>query len=162
MAGEMTCNNEGAEMPKKYENNEDRILQHYKEDDNGCWIWQKSKDNHGYGMVRDPRSSRSEKAHRVSYRMFVGDIPEGKSVCHSCDVRACVNPDHLYCGTAKDNMRDAVERGRLSKKRTTLTPEQKKQIVILKEGGATKIEIAEAFGVCQQVVQKYWKGNDVK
>lgn len=145
-------------MPRKYDKDQDRINENVLEEENGCWEWQLGLDNHGYGMSRI--NGKQDKAHRVSYRAFVGEIPAGKSVLHTCDNRKCVNPDHLYCGTAKDNMRDAKERGRLPQTRKRLTPEQKKQLHILKDNGATKVEIAEAFGVCQQVVQKYWKDSN--
>ena len=147
-------------MPKKYDKDKDRINENVLEDDNGCWIWRLGLDNWGYGMSRI--NGKQDKAHRVSYRAFVGEIPAGKSVLHTCDNRNCVNYDHLYLGTPKDNMRDAKERGRLSKTRTRLTEEQKKQLFILKANGATKAEIAEEFGVAQQTVQRYWKEDNAK
>jgi len=147
-------------MPKKYDKDQDRINENVLEDDNGCWIWQLGLDNWGYGMSRI--NGKQDKAHRVAYRAFIDEIPAGKSVLHMCDVRACVNPDHLYCGTQKDNMRDAIERGRLNKTRTRLTVEQKKQLTVLKANGATKAEIAEVFGVAQQTVQRYWKDYNAK
>ena len=149
-------------MPKKYENDLDRILGRVIVDENDCWIWQGSKDNHGYGMAVGSYYGKLDKAHRVSYRMFVEEIPAGKSICHNCDVRACVNPDHLYCGTARDNMRDAVERGRLNGSKKRLTAEQKKQLALLRAEGITKQEIAEAFGVSQATVQKHWKSQDAE
>lgn len=62
----------------------------YIEDENGCWIWQRHVLPGGYGLV----TGRST-AHRVYYEKFVGPIPEGFDVHHKCEVRACVNPDHL-------------------------------------------------------------------
>jgi len=148
-------------MPKKYENDLDRILGRVIVDENDCWIWQGSKDNHGYGMVRGSYKGKQDKAHRVSYSMFVEQIPAGKSVCHTCDVRACVNPEHLWVGSAADNARDAAEKKRLSGNRKRLTPEQKAQLVTLR-GTASKKELAETFGVSQGTIQRYWEAQDAK
>ncbi len=81
-----------------------------------CWIWTASKRNKGYGAIAwiDPKSRKAinERAHRVSFRLFNGDIPENLFVLHRCDNPACCNPDHLFLGTKADNNRDMVEKGR--------------------------------------------------
>lgn len=76
----------------------------------GCWLWLGKVDRSGYGEVSV--GSHLRRAHRVSYEAFAGPIPAGKMVLHRCDQPSCVNPDHLYVGTAKENMRDCVDRGR--------------------------------------------------
>ena len=65
----------------------------YEIDDNGCWIWKKSIANTGYGQINCGDTIRN--VHRVSYEMYVGPIPEGHHLHHTCYVRACMNPDHL-------------------------------------------------------------------
>lgn len=78
--------------------------------DSGCWMWLGSDQGKGYGNVG--HEGRTQRAHRVSYKLFVGPIPDGLHVLHKCDVRLCVNPDHLFLGTNADNVRDMVEKGR--------------------------------------------------
>ena len=75
----------------------------------GCWIWE-ATEIRGYGAFAI--KSRYYRAHRVSYELFVGDIPEGKFVLHKCDTPFCVNPDHLFLGTQADNIADRDNKGR--------------------------------------------------
>lgn len=75
-----------------------------------CWIWTGAKQGHGYGCFRvgDKRIG----AHRYSYQIHNGDIPDGLFVCHTCDNMFCVNPEHLWLGTAKQNTSDMLRKGR--------------------------------------------------
>lgn len=79
-----------------------------------CWLWRgQPEQGSGYGRIRvspDP-SVNHVKAHRFSWELAHGPIPDGKMVLHKCDVRACVNPAHLYVGDHDQNMRDKAERG---------------------------------------------------
>lgn len=77
----------------------------------GCWLWTGDTLHNGYGRYGDI-GKRTMRAHRYSYEKFVGPIPKGMFVCHSCDVPACVNPDHLWIGTAEQNMKDMINKGR--------------------------------------------------
>jgi hypothetical protein len=88
----------------------ERLLNSIKIDENGCWIWQKSIGRGGYGKTY--YKGKCYTAHRLSYKIFKGKIPKSMQVCHTCDVRKCVNPDHLWLGTAKDNMQDCVAKNR--------------------------------------------------
>ena len=81
-----------------------------------CWEFQGSRDEKGYGHIRGDAVSaqhpRKVRAHRASYQAFVGDIPEGMFVCHKCDNPCCCNPEHLFLGTPRDNVRDMLSKGR--------------------------------------------------
>lgn len=77
----------------------------------GCWEWTAAKGNFGYGVAWF--GGRLQKAHRVSWQLaHESDIPPGMFICHRCDNPACVRPDHLFLGTATDNARDMVRKGR--------------------------------------------------
>lgn len=78
--------------------------------DVGCWEWTGSKDRDGYGRIRI--GDRPVMAHRVSYEMHHGEIPDGAVVMHSCDNPACVRPTHLKIGSQADNITDRHLKGR--------------------------------------------------
>lgn len=81
----------------------------------GCWLWTGSIDDRGYGVIRV--DGKAKKAHRVSWELHRGKIGRGKKrhdrcVLHKCDVRKCVNPEHLFRGTQKQNNKDMARKGR--------------------------------------------------
>ena len=80
------------------------------EKSDGCWLWKGVFDGVGYGQLGF--NYKHVEAHRLSWEIHHGQIPEGAWVLHKCDVRACVRPDHLFLGTHQDNVDDAVSKGR--------------------------------------------------
>jgi len=81
------------------------------EPNSGCWLWTGIKNNMGYGYASVGHSGKVL-AHRVMYASRYGEIPRGGIVRHTCDLPACVNPDHLRLGTMKENTQDMLRRGR--------------------------------------------------
>lgn len=80
--------------------------------ESGCWLWLDALNRKDYGWVGAPGGPL---AHRAAWTLFRGPIPKGAHVLHKCDVRCCVNPDHLYLGNNDQNLRDRMRRGRSAK-----------------------------------------------
>lgn len=76
----------------------------------GCWKWLSATIQNGYGVFY--LNGKTEYAHRLAWEMKNGPIPAGKEICHSCDIKTCVNPRHMFLGTRQDNMQDAISKGR--------------------------------------------------
>lgn len=76
---------------------------------NGCWNWTGTRNSGKYGLAWIGR--KRVRAHRLSWMLFCGSIPEGKMVLHTCNNRKCVNPDHLYIGDGSDNNIDRINDG---------------------------------------------------
>ncbi len=98
-----------------YENNVARFKESLEKDvvktHNGCWVLTTSHCANGYS--NRSFNGKSKSAHVASYIAYKGPIPKGMLVCHTCDIKICVNPAHLFLGTHKDNMQDASNKGRL-------------------------------------------------
>jgi len=126
-----------------------------KDGPNGCWEWV-SFIHLGYGQFW--LNGRSQKTHRVSWVMHNGDIPKGLMVCHHCDNRKCVNPEHLFIGTAADNAADMVAKGRayrpMGEKHgmAILNEEKVKEIKMWLAIGCLQRHISTAYGICESTI----------
>lgn len=130
-----------------------------------CWLWTGSKNNHGYGVLCVHRKAML--AHRFSYALHLGEIQEGLDILHKCDTPACVNPDHLFPGTHKENMLDAAAKGRLkappprrgeSHPMHRLTKQDIQTIKDLAKSGVRHKEIAARFKTSKSYVSAIYRG----
>lgn len=117
-----------------------------------CWLWTGKTQSDGYGEIWDPERQKLTTVHRLSYKMFVGEIPKGMFVCHTCDVRHCVNPKHLWLGTNRDNIIDAAKKGRI--KGQKLMSKDILKIRDLGKDGMIHREIAEKFDVSRTLITR--------
>lgn len=87
-----------------------RLMQNVRKTPSGCWVFNPGKGAHAYGRLSI--KGKMVGAHRIAWELFKGPLPPDTFVCHRCDVPRCVNPDHLFVGSAKDNVHDMAMKGR--------------------------------------------------
>jgi len=126
-------------------------------DENGCWLYTGPRNRNGYGEFFLSFCNKRMRAHRFAYEVAKGSIPERMYCLHTCDIKHCVNPAHLYLGTHADNMRDRNIKGRLAHSerhgKTKLTMEQVIEIRERAELGATRRELADRFEVSPECIR---------
>ena len=138
-------------------------------DNNGCWIWQGEIDQYGYGQLYIGGSKLS--THRLSYELFNGEILPKMDICHSCDVKHCVNPNHLWMGTHRENMQDASKKGIMPRGERAGQSKLKNNDVIemiglYKTGNYSTYALGKQFGIDAStaydvIVGNTWKHIDI-
>jgi hypothetical protein len=133
----------------------------------GCWLWTGTMGGSGYGQIRvGSRTDQSRKtlvASRVSWEIHYGKIPIGMKVLHKCDNPPCVNPEHLFLGSDRDNVHDAMNKNRWfcqgGGHYQKLTLEQAVQVKQLLGTGMRQIDISRALGIDKCNVQRIASGT---
>lgn len=129
-----------------------------------CWIWTACKHWRGYGFFG--YKGKNKFAHRISYELAYGPIPEGIIVCHHCDTPSCVRPSHLFKGTSKDNTQDMLHKGRgpwhlrrgENHPRAKFTNEQVREIRLKHQSGEFPCDIAREFGAPRTTINNIIHG----
>ncbi len=132
---------------------------------NGCWEWTAGAIRNGYGRFK--LHGKDVLAHRVAYKIYVGDIPDGLFVCHSCDNPRCCNPAHLWLGTNADNTKDMVEKGRCRSAgprgeqngMSRLTKADVLEIKSKRAYGTNQYVLAKEYGVSQSLISLVCSGK---
>jgi hypothetical protein len=121
--------------------------------ESGCILWGNTIDTSGYGVIRV--RGRTELAHRFAWKIANGPIPDGMCVCHTCDVRACVNVDHLWIGTIADNNMDAIQKGRnviLMGELNGMAKLTAEKVIAIRADTRKQRIIAAEYGVSQKII----------
>lgn len=145
-------------MPRVYPRKtlRERLLCRIKKLDSGCWIYTGHVLHDGYGQIGTATYNPNKhlRAHRASWIVHFGEIPEGMCVCHKCDTPLCCNPEHLFLGTPLDNNRDRNKKGRNANvcgNRNPMAILHQTQVDMIRSlveyGGSTYEEIGKVFGV---------------
>jgi hypothetical protein len=115
-----------------------------------CWEWQASRTN-GYGQMRWNR--RLTYAHRISWEIHNRPVPDGLLVCHHCDNPPCVNPAHLFIGTAAHNSTDMLRKGR-QRRPSKIAGAKRAEAESLLLSGMSAVAVAARFGVSRNTVMR--------
>jgi len=149
-------------MPECVCNVREKILKNIEKTEKDCWLYKKSTSGE-YSKLR--WEGKWHSAHRISYEAFVGPIPKSKWVCHKCDIPKCVNPVHLFIGSASDNRKDAVKKKRIPMGEqnhfTKFTDVQVEEMRLLKKEGCTYERLARIFN-CSFTYVKYIMSNKIR
>lgn len=137
-----------------------RLLRHIKKADTGCWLWTGViHPRHGYGQIRVDGVIR--RVHRVAFAVFTGTEPGEKLVCHRCDIRNCINPEHLFLGSVRDNSRDMMAKGRgKGQFKRKYTETDIERFRMLKRLSFSSVKISEITGASAPTVRRATRGAE--
>lgn len=142
----------------------DRLARGSRPTANGCVEWAENRIRQGYGIFQWRK--RKQYAHRLAFEAHVGPIPAGAFVCHRCDNPACINAEHLFIGSASDNMRDMAGKGRQRGprgERHHLTHLDSVAVECLRvtyaTGAFTQAQLGKWWGINQRTVSKICAGQ---
>lgn len=141
--------------PKPIKTLEERFWEYCSKDDpQSCWEWQGGTNNYGYG--RFSFNNHKVLAHRVSWEIHFGPIPDGLGVLHHCDNPLCVNPNHLFLGTHQENMADKIKKRRHNfGQRNGAAKLTRDDVIAIRDRashGSTYSELADYFGVKKETI----------
>jgi hypothetical protein len=123
-----------------------------------CWNWTASTRSDGYGQFRV--NKKNVAAHRLSYQLAKGEIPHGAMLCHTCDNRRCVNPDHLFLGDHKINAQDASRKGRLGAAEThPLAKLNNQQVLTIRASKERGVDLARQFKISPSIISQIRSGQ---
>lgn len=127
--------------------------------ENGCWVWFGQKDKGGYGVFWF--YGKQCRAHRASHELYAGLIPAGMCVLHRCDNPACVNPDHLFIGTRKDNTQDMLRKGRWARAHPNARRPHRlsaQDALYIFNSGETNVSLSKKFGLHRTTISDIKRG----
>lgn len=128
-----------------------------------CWLWTGAKAEYGKFWL----DGKTVSAHRLVYESIHGAVPDGMMVCHHCDNPLCVNPNHLFLGTASDNIEDMIQKGRqgytgqrgVKNPKVKLHPYQVREIRIKARQGQSSSRLAKQYGVNKSTINRIINGD---
>lgn len=139
--------------------NTERFIEKTERAENGCLLWTGAINSSGYGSFMF--GGKVANSARVSYVLFIGAIPDGKHVCHRCDVRRCVEPTHLFLGDNAENVADRVKKGRSAGAKGEANSHSeltKQQVLEIRSSLAPTRLLAKKYGVHMTSIQNI-RGN---
>ncbi len=146
----------------------DRFMEKVSVSETGCWMWTSARLPGKYGVFWVGGSKRNDYAHRVSYKLHKGEIPDGMVVMHTCDNMLCVNPSHLVVGTQQDNYTDSKNKGRTTADRypqkgsgnfAAKIDEKTAWLIKSQKGKISRYKLSSLIGVKEGTINMIWRGK---
>ena len=137
----------------------ERFFKHVNKTDT-CWLWTGQISDYGYGVFSNKIFGRA--THRISWKLHNGDIKDDLCVLHKCDVRNCVNPDHLFLGTHRDNVYDAISKNRYNRTRgedVFGSKLKRNQVIEIRHSNEKNSVLAKRYGIAPSNIHRIKKGK---